>query len=503
MAGSVIDVFGLLGEISGDAVFAERLRIEADRILVGREAHWQSRLVEAYLEGERETLRKIRERLYPEQVRQQTAARAATLGPEFSAFALLFQAPEPQLLGIAGALIRAYAGACQRFFGLRVIDRLLSSSLEDTPWKEVVVTVEGDFAHGALGAHSIAECGEILSTLLERWYAIMCVALGAEASQRLFELAYHDTDGDYGHLPMMPLLLGLTPRGVLWAEKVRRMHELESETMTQARSIRAADEGLERQAAQLQTTVDELQATRRQLEVVSHARSEFIDVVAHQFRTPLSSIRWNAELLADALAEKEIGPKFADPVETLRAKSIYLIDTLERVFAALDIETGVVAIDPKPAFLWEAAQDACTFYEKDIRHHVLKWTFQRTKEPLREILMDKTKIATVLKILIGNAIAYTNDGGTVTISVSEKTDGGKAYQEFSIADDGVGIRNEDLGRVFEKFHRTESARLKMADGAGLGMFIVKNFIEAHGGRVRVDSPGLGKGTTVSFMLPEN
>jgi signal transduction histidine kinase len=146
-------------------------------------------------------------------------------------------------------------------------------------------------------------------------------------------------------------------------------------------------------------------------------------------------------------------------------------------------------------------QDVHGQYAKEIERAGLDWKFQRSKEQLREIPMDKAKIQTVLKILIHNAINYSEAGGTITVVVGDSSLNGKEYQVFSIKDSGIGIPKEDVAKVFEKFYRSGTSKLKAADGTGLGLFIVKNFVEAHQGLIKIESEGIGKGTTISFALP--
>ena len=98
------------------------------------------------------------------------------------------------------------------------------------------------------------------------------------------------------------------------------------------------------------------------------------------------------------------------------------------------------------------------------------------------------EIAAVLKILIGNAVTYSS-GGTILVSIGERTINGNAYQVFTIKDSGIGIPKEESEKIFEKFYRSGPAKLKAPDGTGLGMFIVKNFIEAHRGLVKLESEG--------------
>ncbi|MEK7546389.1 MAG: HAMP domain-containing sensor histidine kinase [Patescibacteria group bacterium] len=501
MAGSVLDAFNLIGELSGDPIFAERTRIRAEEILIGTTPRKDAGLATAYQAAEHELLTRSKGALRLDDVRSRAATLLANAEPEYQGFRLFFLAPEPQLMALASALLVAYSDRGRLFFGPGAVSVILGKCLAGTPWKEVKASVASGFAYDPVRMRSSAECGAILGAFFECWHETVATALGADTARRLFELAYRDVERSYGFLPMAKNLLALTPRAVLWADKVKRLHELESETDIQARGLRAADADLQRQAERLQQTVTELEETRRRLEITAHARSEFIDVVSHQFRTPLSSIRWNGELLADALAEKKIDPQFADAVETVRLRSVYLIETLERVFATLDIETNKLVIDAKPAFLWEIVQDAYSQYEKDIKRNGIKWKFERPKEQPRQVVIDKAKIATALKIVLGNAVAYGKKGGNITASVGDERIDGQEYQVCTIKDDGLGIPKDDMERIFEKFFRSQPSVLAVADGTGLGMFILKNFVEAHRGKVWIQSAGNGKGTTVAIALP--
>jgi signal transduction histidine kinase len=501
MAGTVLDVFKLLGDLSGDPVFAERTRLRADAILVDPETEKDSRLAKAYEEAELDLLRGLKGTLKQAELRARASALLADIKADYQGFRLLFLPPEPQLMALASALLAAYAYHGRFAFGARVESAMIAKCLKGTPWQDIKASLNEGFVYDILRMRSIAECGEIIGVFFERWHSMTSVVLGEGSSRRVFELAYRDVEKPYGFLPMSKYLLALTPRSTLWPDKVKRLHELESETLIQARGLQSADIDLRRQAEQLQKTVDELTETRQRLESVSKARSEFIDVVSHQFRTPLTSIRWNGELLADALLEKKIPQEFSEAIQTVRGSSLYLTETLDRVFAILDIETGAMVIDAKPAFLWELVQDVYGNMEKDIKRHGLKWKFERSKEQPREVPLDKAKTSTAIKILLGNAIGYGHTGGSITVSLSEEVIDGLEYQVCDIRDDGLGISKEDQASVFEKFFRSKTAVKKVADGTGLGLFIVKNFIEAQGGKVWLKSAGEGKGTTVSFALP--
>lgn len=499
MADAILEAFALLGRLSGDSVFAERYRLRADEAFLAKGADREQRFAKLYLEAEEELMHASKGALSADSIRRQALA----LFPEgeHPVFRLQLLAPEPQLLALASALLAAYAERSRIFFGRRVSERILVSALSETPWKGVKLDLARGIPYQPARMRNMAECGEIVATLFQHWYELLHVTLGHATSRNLFEQAYFDIEADYGFLPAVKNLLSLTPETVLWAAKVRLLHELENETFLQAKGLRTADQDLKRQAEHLEATVRELQKTREQLEATGRARSEFIDVVSHQFRTPLSSIRWSGELLADAMAEKKLGPELREAVETVRQRSVYLIETLERVFATLDIETGTLALDAKPAFLWELVQDIRDHSDKALARRKLKWNFERTKSQLKEIPFDKLKISFVLKIIADNAITYCKEGGTITVRVADAILDGKPYQTCSFSDEGIGLSKGDLERVFDKFFRSQQAVLSSPDGTGLGMFIVKHVVEAHGGKAWIASEGEGKGATVAVALP--
>ncbi len=500
MADAVLDAFALLGRISNDSVFAERVRLRADEAFLDKTGAREERFAKLYLEAEAELVRTSKGALTQEAIRRQLLA-AFPNGTRHSAFRLLLLSPELQLLALASALLAAYAERSRVFFGTHVSDRIVAKALDETPWKGVRVDLTRGLPYQPERMRNLAECGEIVAALFSHWYELLHVTLGHKTSRNLFEMAYLDVEAGFGFLPALKNLLGLTPTNVLWASKVKLLHELEKETTLQAKGLRTADEDLRRQAEHLQQTVHELQETRQQLEATARARSEFIDVVSHQFRTPLSSIRWSAELLADAVADKKIDPELREAVETVRQRSVYLSQTLDRVFATLDIETGKLVLDAKPAFLWELVQDIHDRSEKDLARRKLKWKFERTKSQLKEIPFDKAKISFALKIMIDNAITYSKEGGTITVRVADAKIDGAAYQVCSVSDEGIGLSKENLERVFDKFFRSQKAVLQSPDGSGLGLFIIKHFIEAHDGKVWIESDGEGKGATVAIALP--
>ena len=117
-------------------------------------------------------------------------------------------------------------------------------------------------------------------------------------------------------------------------------------------------------------------------------------------------------------------------------------------------------------------------------------------DPELVIKGEKIKLEQALINVISNAINYTNKGGKVTLSVG--AEGNDVF--FKIADTGIGISQEDLPRVFERFFRVDKARSRAAGGTGLGLAIAKGYVEAHGGTINIEST-VGVGTTINIVLP--
>lgn len=116
---------------------------------------------------------------------------------------------------------------------------------------------------------------------------------------------------------------------------------------------------------------------------------------------------------------------------------------------------------------------------------------------LPSVSIDKKRIGRTFFNILGNAVKFTPRGGKIRISICEE----KGFIEVSVTDTGIGISKENVEKIFEKFFQIDSSLTRIAGGAGVGLSIAKEIVEAHGGRIFAESAGLGKGTTVTFSLP--
>lgn len=228
----------------------------------------------------------------------------------------------------------------------------------------------------------------------------------------------------------------------------------------------------------------------RRLEKV---RQDFVANVSHELRTPVSTIRGYAEtLLEGALEDKAHAGEFLriiyDDAERLSKLINDLLD-LSR------IESGKMKIVLEECSLEAVVDKVLTGMDKEA--HKNSVTIKKDIPPrLARIRIDEAAIAQVLFNLVENAIKYNNAGGSVTISARE-TDRGV---EVSVADTGIGIPQQDIPRIFERFYRVDKARSRDLGGTGLGLSIVKHIVHAHRGEVTVESE-LGRGSTFRFTLP--
>ncbi len=230
---------------------------------------------------------------------------------------------------------------------------------------------------------------------------------------------------------------------------------------------------------------------RARAEQALRIREDFIGVVAHDLRNPLHAIAISAELALRDLSADESQPRArraAANIAHLTERTQRLVDDLLDV--AL-IDAGAVRIARRPCDVEESVAEVVAMLEpaaaeKGIRI-VARGALRRT------VSADPERLFQLLSNLVGNAIKFTGEGGTITVEVA----GPEGEPRFTVRDDGVGIPVEHLPRVFGRYWRGERSERR---GAGLGLFICRGLVEAHGGRIWIESER-GRGTAVHFTLP--
>jgi two-component system sensor histidine kinase BaeS len=248
-----------------------------------------------------------------------------------------------------------------------------------------------------------------------------------------------------------------------------------------------------RDADELGELSQRFNAMARALEEAERRRMEVISDVSHELRTPLSTIRGYVEGLAEGVVEpsEETWTLLYAEFERLGR----LVDDLRRLSRA---EAGRLDLSMAPMSPAEAVRLAVggmlpLFDEKGVE---LK---SAVSEDLPSVLADIDRVVQVLSNLLSNALRHTPDGGRVVV----EAEAGGDEVTFEVTDTGTGIAPEHLERVFERFYRVDKSRSRgeARGGSGVGLAISRALVEAMGGRIRVESPGLGEGAIFAFTLP--
>ncbi len=229
-----------------------------------------------------------------------------------------------------------------------------------------------------------------------------------------------------------------------------------------------------------------------ELKKAAKYRQEFLADVSHELKTPIFAAQGFVHTLLDNPDEDvEIRSKFLEKA----AKSLDGLDNLvQDLLTVSQIETGAIKIDKKKMNLRALVEEIFDQVEAKARKRGITLKLDAPDGPIY-VKADMMRISQVILNLVVNAIKYGNENGKVIVELVEKK---KAFQ-ISVIDNGPGIANEHLHRIFERFYRIDKSRAKNLGGTGLGLSIVKHIVQAHHGKIAVHSAE-NKGTTFEFKL---
>ncbi len=230
---------------------------------------------------------------------------------------------------------------------------------------------------------------------------------------------------------------------------------------------------------------------------VERLKTEFVSLSAHQLRTPLSGMKWTLKMLLDEdVGKLNKGQK--ELLGRLYRNNERMVKLIADLLDVTKLEEGKYLYYHRKEDILEIAGQIIPSLEEQAKQKGLKFKFSEPKEKIPKIKMDKEKIGICMQNLIRNSIKYTDSGGKVTVNL--KYDKKNKEVLFYVEDTGMGIPKDKQKRVFTKFFRTSKAMKKETVGSGLGLYMSKNIIEAHGGKVWFESEE-EKGSTFYFSLP--
>ncbi|MBR3998234.1 MAG: hypothetical protein IKI93_07815, partial [Clostridia bacterium] len=228
---------------------------------------------------------------------------------------------------------------------------------------------------------------------------------------------------------------------------------------------------------------------------LDESRREFVANVSHELRTPLTSIKGATETIKmDPEMDTDMRDYFLDMVLTESDRMTRIVSDL-LVLSRLDNKRTKWNIETFD--LRASVRHLCEVMRSDLEARRHKITIGCEKE-LPEITADRQRIEQVLINILTNAIKYTPDGGKIDIKLTQSPQSDRVF--IQVKDNGVGIPEEDMDHLFERFYRVDKSRNLDTGGTGLGLAIAKELLEAHGGKISIDSR-FQEGTTVNMELP--
>ena len=232
----------------------------------------------------------------------------------------------------------------------------------------------------------------------------------------------------------------------------------------------------------------------REREIVK-SKGEFVSIAAHNLRTPLTALNWSLESLSSELNDR---PELQERIKNSLDIAERMVKTVNDFLDVAKIEEGKFGYKFEDVELSQFINQIVSHVKPVADGYGVSLHFKGGEQKYK-VRIDSNRLGTVITNILDNAIRYNTKGGSVTVSLKEIRDKGN-FVRISISDTGIGIPQEDLNKIFEKFHRSQNAIQTEPNGSGLGLYIAKNIIKRLGGDIGVEST-LRRGTTFWFTLP--
>jgi signal transduction histidine kinase len=405
----------------------------------------------------------------------------------------------------------AFLTKTQRLERLLEISRMLTSTLELKPLLQSIVHVASQLTNSETASILLfnADAGELrfeatpetqeddlsqlsvpLDSSIAGWIftnARPMVLQDASSDPRVYRKVDQEINFQTRSLLGVPLMAKQEPIGVLEAvNKLNNSHYTEDDLAVL--ETLAAQAAIAIENARL---MERLQTANEDLRRLDRMKSDFIAIASHELRTPLGLILGHATFLKDLIPKDQQDQMEVIIRSAMRSKSI-----IEDMSAISHEEEGLSRIRRASFSMSELIQDVVERYNNAADEKKLHMSYDIPEDDPLEIEGDREKIEAALSNLVKNAITFTDANGQVGIK-AERSDG---YVNVYVVDTGIGIPEDEIERVFERFYQVESHLTRKHGGMGLGLSIAKAMVEMHNGQIWCESK-VGTGSLFSFMLP--
>jgi PAS domain S-box-containing protein len=294
---------------------------------------------------------------------------------------------------------------------------------------------------------------------------------------------------------------------------------LEQKVQDRTKELVEANKDLKIEISERLRAEREMKRAKEEAESANRAKSDFLANMSHELRTPLNHIIGFTELVVDKQAG-ELNETQAEYLGDVLGSSRHLLSLINDILDLSKVEAGKLQLEVGEVFLPTLLQNSLNMIkEKSMKHGIqLQMEIDGIPERIRG---DERKLKQILYNLLSNAVKFTSDGGAVTLDACRlffrdhrwiKGDGSVASVPFapsfpgewvgvSIRDTGIGLKKEDLERIFAPFEQADNSARRRYQGTGLGLSLTRKFVELHGGKIWAESDGEGKGSDFKFLIP--
>ncbi|HSR72884.1 MAG TPA: HAMP domain-containing sensor histidine kinase, partial [Kiloniellales bacterium] len=254
--------------------------------------------------------------------------------------------------------------------------------------------------------------------------------------------------------------------------------------------------GFNRMLERIQSHDERLSAAYREAEAASRAKTEFLANMSHELRTPLNAIIGFSEILKAELLGPLGSERYRFYAQDIHDSGHHLLEVINDILDISKVEAGEFELQEQSGDLRNIVAAALRLVRERAESAGIAIEVS-VEEGVPEVWIDRRLIKQGVINLLSNAVKFSPEPGTVSVRLARTSDGGL---RLSVSDRGIGIAEGDVARVLQPFAQVESAYARSHEGTGLGLPLAKSFIEAHGGRLEIDSR-LGEGTTVTLYFP--